>query len=316
MLTRDGVVAWARRRHALDDAEERVEEGAHSFVIHLAPAGWQGGSTALIFKRTGDYWLVGTNQNFHDLTNATSEEEWREEASTLADLDRPDGTLAPSVTREQLMAWLAERAGWQQLDDRVTDLGWMFLVNSQPDEFLDGTGPQDPTAGPIVVVKGSGAVWWLSFSPNLGRALGAASAREFHEEMSRATYPLPAQPNEWLIPWPELPRPSREATRERVAEWLADKYGWRHLDDRISDVGWAFSVDTQPDAYLDGDESAMTYGNGPIMIVKHSGAVWHLSSNPEMIAVFSARHEDEFYKLMRAVSPVFDRTRPDGWLHV
>lgn len=181
---------------------------------------------------TRDYWLVSSHQNFHDLTNAISEEEWREVASTFADLDRTHGTLAPSVTREQLMSWLAERASWQYLDDRITDLGWMFLVNSQPDEFLEGTGPHDPTAGPIVVVKGSGAVWWLSFSPNLARALGTTSAREFHQEMSHVTHPL-----------------------------------------------------------------------------------WTLASSPDMIPVFSARHEDEFYKLMRAVSPVFDRTRPHGWLH-
>lgn len=313
MVTRDGVVDWARTTQGVDDAEERVQEGPNAFLIYVAPAGNYGGATAVISRWTGEYWFVGSNVNFAGLVNAASEEDLRT-ALTAAYVDpaRPEGTLAPPVTRDQVVSWLGVRSGWRHLDSRVTDLGWMYLVNSQPDDFLDGLGPQDPAAGPAVVLKAGGAVYWLPLSPDLTRAIGAAGAREFHEEMARAGHPLPAEPNEWLLVWVEQPQP--ELTRERVAEWLAEQYGWRHLDDRITDQGWMFAVNTQPDEYLDGDESAMTYGNGPTFIIKRTGAVWALPSNPGTVPVFSARDEHDFQKLMRAAMPFFDKDRPTAWL--
>jgi len=310
MLTRDAVAAWARRAHNVADADELVQEGTHSFLIHLAPPGNYGGATAVVSRQTGEYWLVGSNVNFFGLHGAASEEALREVVATCADVDRPDGVLAPPVTREQVAAWLGERSGWRHLDGRITDLGWMFLVNTQPDDFLDGIGPQDPAAGPIVVVKGGGAVWYLPLSPNVTGALGARDSREFGQELARAG--LPAEPYEWLLDRPELPKPS--LTRERVAEWFGQKYGWRHLDDRVTDQGWMFSVNTQPDEYLDGDESAMTFGNGPAYVVKRTGAMWFLPSHPGMLPVFEARDEQDFRKRMRKADPFFDPDRPTDWL--
>lgn len=315
MMTRDAVAAWARRAHNIADADELVQEGAHSFLIHLAPPGNYGGATAVVSRRTGEYWLVGSNVNFFGLRGATSEEDLRAVVATCADVDRPDGVLAPPVTREQVVSWLSGRSSWRHLDSRITDLGWMFLVNAQPDDFLDGIGPQDPAASPIVVVKGGGAVWFLPLSPDVTRALGAPDSRQFRAEMASAGHPLPAEPNEWLLPSALLVREERELTRARVAQWLAGQHAWRHVDDRIHDLGWGFFVNTQPDEYLDGDESAMTYGNGPIMIVKRTGAAWSLSSRPEMIPVMSAKDERRFHKLLRAAEPFFDKNRPSaGWV--
>ncbi|WP_459717719.1 hypothetical protein [Actinophytocola sp. KF-1] len=305
MVTRDAVAAWARRVHNLTDADERIHEGPHSFVLHLAPPGNYGGATAVVSRRTGEYWLVPSYANVHGLAGAGSEDELR--AAVAAHAERPDGTIAPPVTHEQVTSWLAERGAWRHLDSRVTDLGWMFLVNTQPDDFLDGTGPQDPAAGPIVVEKGGGAVWRLPLSPHLTRLLGVRDTREFRQELARAG--LPADPDEWL---PEPPKP--EVTRERVAAWFAAKYGWRHRDDRVTDRGWMFSVNTQPDEYLDGDESAMTFGNGPVYVIKRTGAMWFLPSHPGMIPVFEARDEQDFRRLMRAVDPFFDPDRPTDWL--
>jgi hypothetical protein len=315
MMTRDAVAAWARRTHNVADADELVQEGPHALLIHLAPPGNYGGATAVVSRRTGEYWLVGSNVNFLGLRDSVSEEDLRAVLATCADVDRPEGVLAPPVTREQVAAWLGERSGWRHLDGRITDLGWLFLVNTQPDDFLDGTGPQDPAAGPIVVVKGGGAVWFLPPTPNLTRAIGAPDSRTFRAEMTNAGHPLPADPNEWLTVPAQLPREDGELTSQGVARWLAGQYGWRHIDDRIHDLGWGFSVDTQPDEYHDGDRSAMTWGNGPIMIVKRTGAAWSLSSRPEMVEVMSARDERRFYKLMRAAEPFFDKDRPSaGWV--
>jgi hypothetical protein len=305
MVTRDAVAAWAARVHSVFDSDERIQEGPHSFVLYMAPAGNYGGATAVVSRQTGEYWLVPSYANFHGLVHAGSEDELR--AVVTAYVERPDGTIAPPVTREQVVSWLAERSSWRHLDSRITDLGWQFLVNTQPDDFLDGTGPQDPTAGPIVVAKGGGAMWFLPLSAQLTRALGAADAQEFRQELSRAG--LPTEPTEWL-----LAHAAPELSRERVAAWLAEQYSWRHLDDRITDQGWAFVVDTQPDAYLDGDESAMTYGNGPMYILKRTGAVWALPSHPGMLPVFGARDEQDFRNLMRVADPLYDKDRPTAWL--
>lgn len=307
MMTRDAVAAWARRAHNVADADQLVQEGAHSFLIHLAPPGNYGGATAVVSRRTGEYWLVGSNVNFPGLRDAASDDDLRAVVATCADVDRPDGTLAPPVTREQVAAWLGERSGWRHLDGRITDLGWLFLVNTQPDDFLDGIGPQDPAAGPIVVVKGGGAVWHLPLSPATTGALGASSLREFLTSAG-----LAPEPDEWLLDRPELPK--HALTPARVAEWFGNKYGWRHLEDRVTDRGWMFSVNTQPDAYLDGDESAMTFGNGPAYVIKHTGAMWFLPSHPGMLPVFEARDEHDFRRLMRTADPFFDPDRPTDWL--
>lgn len=307
MMTRDAVAAWARRVHHVAGADELVQEGAHSFLIHLSPPGNYGGATAVVSRRTGEYWLVGSNVNFPGLHGAASDDDLRAVVATCADVDRPDGVIAPPVTREQVAAWLDGRGGWRHVDGRITDLGWLFLVNTQPDDFLDGIGPQDPAAGPIVVVKGGGAVWRLPLSPAATAALGAPNLREF---LTRAG--LSAEPDEWLIDRPELPKPA--LTRERVAEWFGHKYGWRHLDDRIADHGWMYSVNTQPDEFLDGDQTAMTVGNGPVYVIKRTGAMWFLPSHPGMIPVFEARDEQDFRRLMRAADPFFDPDRPTDWL--
>lgn len=300
------MVTWLRRTGGghQDAPESRVAEGVHSFLANAAPAG----GSFLVFRRTGEYWHVGPDVDFTGLLNAADEATLRAVASAYADLDHPAGTIAPGVAREQVASWLAERHDWRHVDDRITDLGWMFLVNTQPDEFLDGTGAQNPAAGPIVVVKASGAVWWLPFAPHLVPAIGAPDEQRFHEELAQAGHLLnQGDPHEWLRP--------AVATRELVAQWLAEKYHWRHLEDRIVDRDWVFVVNTQPDAYLDGNENAMTYGNGPLMIVKRTGAVWALSSSPATMPVVGATDEQAFDELMRTAEPHFDRDRPSaGWL--
>ncbi|WP_433332302.1 hypothetical protein [Spirillospora sp. CA-294931] len=90
-------------------------------------------------------------------------------------------------------------------------------------------------------------------------------------------------------------------TRERLVEWMRARYGWRHIERRVSDLGYAYSIDTQPDEYLDGDQSAMTYGNGPLIVIKSSGAVWSFGSNPMFLPIYQARSEDEFVRALSAL---------------
>lgn len=51
--------------------------------------------------------------------------------------------------------------------------------------------------------------------------------------------------------------------------------------DRLRSRRFGWEVDTQPRAFLDGqDSSLMLLGNGPILIDRHSGDYWFTSSNP------------------------------------
>ncbi|MFI6848585.1 hypothetical protein OG535_27820 [Kitasatospora sp. NBC_00085] len=99
-------------------------------------------------------------------------------------------------------------------------------------------------------------------------------------------------------------------TIETLATWLETRYGWQRPERRIADRGFAYSVDTQPDAYLDGDESAMTWGNGPIIVLKRTGAVWPLGSSPIFLPLFQACTEAEFEKAVATAMPGVDPRRP------
>ncbi|MGN9792353.1 hypothetical protein ACTMTU_14820 [Streptomyces sp. OZ13] len=99
-------------------------------------------------------------------------------------------------------------------------------------------------------------------------------------------------------------------TYEQVRDWVRGRYGPRHAERRITDIGYAYSVSTQPDAYLDGDTSAMTYGNGPDLVVKRTGAVWQFGSGPELMPLYDVRSEDELRRAMAALLPGWDPDRP------
>lgn len=99
-------------------------------------------------------------------------------------------------------------------------------------------------------------------------------------------------------------------TYEQVRDWVRGRYGPRHAERRITDLGYAYAVSTQPDAYLDGDTSAMTFGNGPDLVVKRTGAVWQFGSGPSLMPLYDVRSEDELRRAMAALLPGCDPDRP------
>jgi hypothetical protein len=103
-------------------------------------------------------------------------------------------------------------------------------------------------------------------------------------------------------------------TYEQVREWVRGRYGPLHAERRITDIGYAYTVTTQPDAYLDGDASAMTYGNGPDLVVKRTGAVWQFGSSPMLMPLYDVRSEDDLRRAMAALLPGWDPDRPHGSL--
>lgn len=70
-------------------------------------------------------------------------------------------------------------------------------------------------------------------------------------------------------------------TEEQVRKFVQIKFNEADSSDRIEDRGFAFYIDTQPREFLDTkDDSKMTIGNGPIVILKSTGQVFSFSSNP------------------------------------
>ncbi|BCL83572.1 hypothetical protein ccbrp13_60370 [Ktedonobacteria bacterium brp13] len=66
-----------------------------------------------------------------------------------------------------------------------------------------------------------------------------------------------------------------------VEEFVKKMFNESSVSDRIHDVGFAYRVNTQPRAYIDSrDLRKMTFGNGPIIIVKDTGIAYGFSSNP------------------------------------
>jgi len=88
-------------------------------------------------------------------------------------------------------------------------------------------------------------------------------------------------------------------SHEQMVAWVAVRYGAKHAEKRTADGGFAYWVDTQPDAFHDGDQFAMTYGNGPAVVVKATGEAWFLASNPDSMPVYNARSEPELKQLLR-----------------
>ena len=101
-------------------------------------------------------------------------------------------------------------------------------------------------------------------------------------------------------------------SREDVVAWVAIRQATKHAEKRVTDGGFAFWVDTQPDDYHDGYEHAMTYGNGPSVVVKRTGAVWNLASNPGSLPIYGAKSEQELHATMKEAG--MDPGTPHEWI--
>ena len=106
-------------------------------------------------------------------------------------------------------------------------------------------------------------------------------------------------------------------TFDQVESYARQKFSEDSVRDRIEDRGFAFYVDTQPRDYIDSkDETKMTIGNGPIVIVKETGSVYSFSSNPihmfgnteTKIGVTAAKSAEDFDKALTNLKNAGDYT--------
>ncbi|AXB43240.1 YrhB domain-containing protein [Amycolatopsis albispora] len=185
---------------------------------------------------------------------------------------------------------------------QVHDAGPMFWVDI------------DPRVGPMLVHKATGGAWYLRAEPP-NRAVFAMPSAAMIDGAMRAAGVDPARPHDMFPFQPPPPSAPTTATVAEVAAWLRAEYGWRHIEDRITDRGWAYSVNTQSDAFLDtGDPNDALIGNGPIIVVKRTRGIWFFGSNPILYPAMDATNEIDFYVARRAVFRNDDPSRPDRLL--
>lgn len=311
MLTREVLLPWVRLRYGWRHAEARVHDRGHAFLVDTqsderydnpqlpVPAG---GGPTLVVKETGGYFLLSSNPVDLAVYQAPDERAFRAALQESGrSLDAPDGYVPQPgpVSLEQVMAWLrTNRPG-----DAIYDGGFGYWVVAP--------GENAPLS---MIVKHNGAVWTTSTHPNTVPLRNTRTEQDFHAELARLFPGIDtAQPTEWLPPLPHPPR-AGGVTRERVVEYAAAVYGPRHAETRVAETDFGYWLNTQPDAYIDGDQMAMTYGNGPTLIMKSNGSIWNLASDPGSLPLFSVTSEDDFYATYEKLGRGFDRNKPSSWL--
>ena len=206
------------------------------------------------------------------------------------------------VDNPALRNWLAMRYGWRVFDIMITDRGFGYTVANNPDPYGPVGSVMNHGNDPLVIVKRTGAVWRLGTTPNFSPAFEALDEKTFYAALATV---LPGrdlrQPDDALPADVDLDAPA--FTRPALEVWLSRQFGWQVLDGRIRDVGYAYSVSTHPDAFHAGDQSAMTYGSGPLIAIKRTGAVWALGANPVELPIFEATDEASFYAALAAIFP-------------
>ncbi len=110
---------------------------------------------------------------------------------------------------------------------------------------------------------------------------------------------------------------STNITEEQVRSYVQMKFNEGDSSDRIEDRGFAFYIDTQPREYLDSkNNSKMTIGNGPIVILKDTSEIFSFSSSPlhmfgnaeNRIGVNSATTAEEFQAALNDLKNMGDHT--------
>ncbi len=313
MLTRELLLPWVRLTYGYRHADARVRDRGHAFLVDTQPderydnpelPATAGNGPTLVLKADGAFFRLGSNPDDLAVWQALDEQSFRTALqATGRSLDAPDGVVPQPgpVSLEQVMAWL--RGQRHRAGDSLYDGGFGYWVVAP--------GENAPLS---MIVKRDGAVWTTSTHPNTIPLRNTRTEQDFHAELARLFPGIdPGQPTEWLPPLSH-PAPVGGVTRERAVGYAAAVYGPRHAEGRVAEADFGFWVNTQPDAYMDGDERAMTYGNGPTLIMKSNGAIWNLASNPGSLPLYQATSEQDFHDRYRAAFPGADPNKPSSWL--
>jgi hypothetical protein len=309
--------------------------------------GYRGNGPVIIIKRTGAVWRLGTDSTFFPVFGARDEKGCYAALATVMpgrDLSQPDDTMPVSIAQEEaqppqgsmftlaaLTVWLGEQFGWRVFDGRITDIGYAYAVSTHPDAYHAG----DQSAmtygnGPLIAIKRTGHVWAFGSNPVEMPIFAARDEESFHAALAampgrdRPDYQVSTVPLSWRSQQDladktqpvsmEDSAPSIGLTEEALTDWLRTRHGWEVFDGRIRDVGFAFLVNQQPDAYHLGDYDAAKQDVGPLLVIKRTGAAWTFGSDPRIQPLYGAEDEVMFVRMLSDLLPERNPTEPNEFV--
>jgi hypothetical protein len=171
------------------------------------------------------------------------------------------------VTRNEVVTWVMRRYGYHAAQQIV----------ETPAAFWTGAG--------VLVRRKTGDYWHLTEVPD--DVLAARSDRRFRRALGKR----------------DAAGSIRAGVRpEQLGEWLRER-GYQHIEARVTDVGWAFVVSTQADAFFaNGTRPRPEDGRG-LVVVKHTGEVWALDLSQRYVWGWVSGDETTFRAWMAAELP-------------
>lgn len=345
---------WLSLRYGWQVFYQQVTDHGYAFSAYHDPDpygpartdGYRGNDPVIIIKRTGAIWRLGTHPTFFPVFDARDEKGCYAALAVAfpgRDLSQPDDTMPVSIAQEEaepppgstftlaaLTVWLSDQFGWRVFDGRITDIGYAYSVSTHPDAYHAG----DQSAmtygnGPLIAIKRTGHVWAFGSNPAEMPIFEARDEETFYAAMSGrdpdrpdyrvSTVPLPLKyledPADKTQPVSlEDVAPSAELTEEGLTDWLRTRYGWEVFDGRIRDVGFAFLVNQQPDAYHLGDYDVANQDLGPLLVIKRSGAAWTFGADQRIQPLYGAEDEVMFVRMLHDLLPEQNPTKPNEFV--
>jgi len=186
-----------------------------------------------------------------------------------------------SLTRAEVVAWAAEQYGPAHAERRVGDAGFAFWVNTQEDAVIEGRAPAVYGGVSVVVLGRTGEFWYVGSHPDHIGLYDATTERQLRRGLGRRDGRIKPATT------------SRDAvSRAEVVAWTAAQHGPAHAEGRVGDSGFAFWVNTQDDAVIEGRMPA-TAGAVSVVVLKRTGEYWFAGSHPDHLALRAATGERE-----------------------
>lgn len=178
------------------------------------------------------------------------------------------------VTSDEVGTWVARRYGYHAARQIVEG----------PAAFWAETG--------VLVRKKTGDYWYTTGEPTA--AITAKSDRRFR----RALGEIGADPR-------RAPGSIRTGvTAKQLGDWLLAR-GYDHIEDRVTDVGWAFVVSTRAGT------TSLPHDDRALVVVRRTGEVWAPNMSPQQLWSWVSSDETTFLAWMAAEIPYL---RPNEWV--